>query len=377
MQGQSNLLTELNEKATLLFDEKNKKYKCFLELSNPTPNGPRIRLPLCLRSKTLQRLGKQGRVRSFVVELWPESTRVKVVFCKQKPEPLRLSEVKAIVGRDFGYANTCTYAVAKVTNPLEEKEVQQRSKLDKKGAKKFLSSHVQEEQNIVARLRFEGGRFLALMNKHSEHIDRLSSQIDGIYNKIERLKALLVNSLALEADTLISKETKPSDKLLSRVHEKFFLLLEQVWSLKQKRRVLYEKMGGVRKSWFGFVSNKEVELAIEHGALVVREKLSLEPIEKKSCGYKGRAFNRMLRDGARGLYEAMAWAKLEYWGVKEVGVGAWYTSSTCPRHGVVEKKMRKSQSMFVCELCAEKKHADEQAAEVLANYLLLKKKTSS
>ena len=363
---------EMNERAVLIFDEENKQFKTFLSLSNPIPRGKRIQLPICIRERTIKRLDRQGRLKSIVLELSENGVKVKLVFAKQKTNPKPVETCQFAIGRDFGYTNTCTLSVAKIEQTLDEQEVARLCNLDKEEAKQYLSTHVQKDDNIVERKQFNGKRFLALMNEHCEHIRKLSSQIDGIYNKIERLKGWLVGTLRLAKDAWISKESRFLEENVQRNHQKFFLLLELVEKLKRKRRWLYKKMLGVRKSWFGFVANEEVSLAKKYKAIVIREKLTLKPIEKESIEYKGKAFNKMLSNGARGTYENISGQKLEFWGIGEYGVGAWYTSSTCIKHGLVDKQMRKSQESFVCPLCAKEKNADMNAADVLANYFGLK-----
>ncbi|MEM1009660.1 MAG: zinc ribbon domain-containing protein, partial [Myxococcota bacterium] len=74
---------------------------------------------------------------------------------------------------------------------------------------------------------------------------------------------------------------------------------------------------------------------------------------------------------ARGIFEQLSTQKLDYWGVRKVVVGAWYTSTICIKHSRVDKRMRKRQDLFECPVCGVGEHADEHAADVIANYLLL------
>ncbi|MEM1009657.1 MAG: hypothetical protein AAGJ35_11700, partial [Myxococcota bacterium] len=117
------------------------------------------------------------------------------------------------------------------------------------------------------------------------------------------------------------------------------VLWEELQMLKQKRRALYGRIKALRRCWFGYLANVEKTLASDWNGWVVRERLTLKPLETGSEVYKGKAFNRMLRNGARGIFEQLSTQKLDYWGVRKVVVGAWYTSTICIKHSRVDKRM--------------------------------------
>lgn len=56
--------------------------------------------------------------------------------------------------------------------------------------------------------------------------------------------------------------------------------------------------------------NREAELALKWNAAVVREDADFGTIAVDAEGYRGRTFNRVMDNAARGLLERMASAKL-------------------------------------------------------------------
>jgi len=69
---------------------------------------------------------------------------------------------------------------------------------------------------------------------------------------------------------------------------------------------LYGRSPGVKESWFGHVANIRAALAQKHGAVVVREDLSILAAEKKiratRVGSRGvRAQRRRSRQGSTGV----------------------------------------------------------------------------
>ena len=73
----------------------------------------------------------------------------------------------------------------------------------------------------------------------------------------------------------------------------------------------------------------------------------------------------MINHGAKGQYQKRASDKLIWNGISEVVLPSDYTSSYCVKHGIVNSKMRKGESV-VCPSCKEVRHADENAADTLA-----------
>jgi len=376
-------LKQLNEGAALLLDKSNACYKTFLAVSNPTPRAEHISIPLCMTQKAVRRLfkckshDKQGQLpnaKSLILELGPEKVEVKVVLSKKKPELPDLAECSYLMGRDFGYSNTITLSVAKHNTELSDKTLRKLRKMNARQAKKYLETHsLDDSTRVVERRRFSGKPFLGLIARHSDQIDNYKSQIDRIYNRIEKLKEILLRGLGYKGDLReqqISEHEVPGESLLARVHRRFFGLLKEVKHLKTLRKKLYRKIAAIKKSWFGFLSNQEIELLKTYKAALIRENLTVLAVEKKSDKYKGRTFNRMLNNGSKGQYIKRAEQKMLWNGVPSLIVPSYYTSSTCIHCGVVDKSMRSGEH-FKCKECKRASHADENAADTLACYALL------
>ncbi len=364
--------------ARMLMDSDNERYKTFLEVSNPTPNGPAIRLPLVIHRPTLERLMAHKRegqsepvpqVRSLILEIGQGCVSLRMVLAKQPPEVPGINDCEHLIGRDFGYANTITLSVVERDREIEEEELERISSMDKEQAFQFLSTHAHPADNIKAQLRFSGRPFMALIDKHASKIDRLKQQIDRHFNKIERLKAVL--SAFAGKKGLIDPKGMPQDALARRVHEKFFSLLSHVKHLKGIRGRLFAKIRSIKRCWFGYLSNCEVALAKAYKAAIIAEDLTIAPIACDRPDYKGRTFNRMLAHGARGLYQKVAAQKCAWNGIPCFTLPSYYTSSTCPIHARVHKSMRKAER-FRCPQCNQDRHADQNAADTLALYLLMR-----
>jgi len=108
-----------------------------------------------------------------------------------------------------------------------------------------------------------------------------------------------------------------------------------------------------------------------HKAAYVRENLSVVAKEKQTPDYKGRTFNRMLNNGAKGQFVRRVAAKLKWWGVPEVVVPSYYTSTTDVRHAVVDARQR-SGELFKARTDDWRMHADLHAGLTLALWPLLR-----
>ena len=76
--------------------------------------------------------------------------------------------------------------------------------------------------------------------------------------------------------------------------------------------------------------------------------------------------NRAMLDGALGRFEQLLTYKVTDAGGAVLRVDPAYSSQTCAACGVVDAASRRSQSVFVCVACGRERHADTNAAEVLA-----------
>jgi transposase len=167
---------------------------------------------------------------------------------------------------------------------------------------------------------------------------------------------------------------KVNDRRLSHLLSKLSMLMKQVTHLKHLRRKLYRTVDGIKKSWFGWLSNRKAETARYYHAVVVREDLTILAKEKGSSDYKGRTFNKMLNNGAKGQYLRLASQKLRWFGIPEMVVPSYYTSCTDITCGVVDKKQRRTQDRFVGQNGVSQQ-ADIHAALTLALYPLLRPKS--
>ena len=93
-----------------LADDKNRVYYRFLDISGVEPNDDRIRLPLVLSKKIAKRISSTNKEwASLILEISENSYGVRLVAGKPKVEMPK--QVKAFVGRDFGYPNTVSLSV--------------------------------------------------------------------------------------------------------------------------------------------------------------------------------------------------------------------------------------------------------------------------
>jgi hypothetical protein len=359
--------------ANILVDGDNKKFRTFLEISNPLSHGKAIRLPITMSSGVLQKFDKNTTLGSMIVEIGQETVQVRTVATKEPPAIRDINSFDHFVSRDYGYKNTVTLAVLRRDREIDPEELARLLDMDKTEALKYLEGHSHPMDNIVERVRFSGQAFLASINDKCQKIEDLSSQISLGYNKLERLKANICGYLELETESRFPDDLLPKikDPLVKRLYEKFYRLLNHIWSLKGQRLRIYAKIKGIKKTWFGFLSNKEVALAIEYNAAIIREDLTVMAIEKESPKYKGRVFNKMINNGSKGQYIRRAMDKFRWDGIPEFAIPSYFTSTTCPTHATVDATMR-TGDQFLCPRCGKPEHADEHAADTIGNYLLLR-----
>lgn len=396
------VLEPLNDGAArLLLDTQNKRYTHFLEVSNPTPRGEAIRLPMAVSKQQLHRLGIDGKdtkFKSFVLEIGEKKVEIKGViekmpngfngvFAQANAQPKNLetlhydelaaalNQCQHLIGRDFGYSNTVSLSVVKRDREITPDEVRallevrrQHSDDAKVSMLQWFSEKTSGDGTAVEEHNFCGKNFLKGISSHCEHIDRLKSQIDGIYNKIGRLKFILADHLGIELTELVDEKADVKDPVIKSVHKHLFALLRQVKVLKQKRLSLYRKIAGLKKSWFGFLANFERNLAKKYQAALIREDLTVVATEKDGPSYKGRLFNKMINNGAKGQYIRRASDKLAWDGIPELALPSPYTSQACTRHSRLGKR---TGEVFKCPDCNENRHADTHAAENIARLLIL------
>jgi len=260
-----NIKDHLTKQARLLVDSDNSRYRCFLEISNPVPRQQPVRIPLTLSKRAFQRLmGKDDKVfvNSLIVEIGESRVEIKAVIGKKKPKTPPIEDATHLIGRDFGYKNTVALSVDRVNAPILGDHIVKLSKMDKEQAREYLKSHFHANDNIVERSLYSGKQFLKLIHKHATIIERLSGNIDRTYNQIFALKSRLAGHFGLPEGKHLPKDLKSDNPDIVRMLAEFTGLLNVVQGLKKMRRRLYKKIAGIKKSWFGYLANIEIELAV-------------------------------------------------------------------------------------------------------------------
>lgn len=371
-----NTINELGNDVTLFIDEKNKEYHFFLSISNPIPHEKPIKIPLAINLKAWRRNVKESASKSFSLVIKNDSIEVKHII--EKPDLLtslqvRFDEIKQadyIVGRDFGYKETISLSVVKNEFELSIEEFEKRLNLKKKETKQFYETHYHTPK-IVERLQFSGKKFLNKIYIQSKKIDELSSQIAFNYNEIEKLLTDIRNQLNIEDTILISKEMKSTNQKLNKKIDSFFKRLKNIKGTKLKRKKLYKKVYGIKRTWFGFLSNQELKLINKYKAALVVEDLTVMAAEKNKPDYKGKRFNKMINNGSKGQYMRIAQEKMYWNGILEHRIPSYYSSTACVKHSVVDSKMRKGEE-FKCKSCNKVEDADLNASSTISSFLMLK-----
>ena len=350
----------------ILVDRANARYQSFVSLTHPFGRG-HVRLPLIAAPATTKRLltGAERR-RALVLEIGETAIAFKVVFDKAEPV-VDVAGRTAIVGRDFGYRNTISLSVVEADCTALETTHGAVENLGKTDAKAFLKGRTHRPK-VLETLQLSGENFLDAIRRKAERIDELRSRIDKAYNELESMLGTLKANLGLDSEDRLERSMPGTDA--------FFSLLDGIGALKARRRRLYDRIRALKKCWFGYASNRELELACRHNAVVVVEDLTVMAAEKNKPGYKGRTFNRMINNGSKGQYLRRAADKLLWNGVPELAVPSYYTSTFCHLTGVVEKSQRRGDT-FTSKLGGYSRDADLHASETIACYLLLTPQAST
>ncbi len=308
---------------------------------------------------------------SLAIEIGPTETLIRGVL-SQKPKPYTIEEATHILGDDFGFVNTSAQSIVKIDKPLSMAFFEDAKTWTKEQARAYLESHTHDGKAIEHVLH-DGKDFLDVIEKHVNHIQRLRSQIDLIYKRFGMIKHEVCRILGVPDDTHLGLENPPpilTDKRLVKLWGKLQKLLKE---LKPLRRKLYRRIEGIKKSWFGWLSTQKAKLALRYKAIVVREDLTILAKEKCSPGYFGRDFNKMMNNGAKGQYLRSASRKLKWFGIPEVTIPSFYTSSTDVRHAVVDGNQRQGL-VFTARVDGERSHSDLHASETMGLYPLLRPK---
>ncbi len=236
---------------------------------------------------------------SLCLEIGPDAVAVKGVLSR-KPRVRPWSETTHLVGRDFGYRNTVALAVVRRDAPVDEALLAKAKDWGREEARAYLEAHG-HDGDAVETVLLDGTDFLAAVAGHAKRVDALRSEIDRTYNRIHALKANVNARIGAAPDALVDLALDAGgDRHLAGWVRRLGRMLALVARLKVERRGVYRSVEGLKRSWFGYVSRVELDLARRWDAGVVREDLTVMAEEKGPPGYKGRTFNRMVNNGAKG-----------------------------------------------------------------------------
>jgi hypothetical protein len=229
----------------LLCDQENSRYQAFLDLSNPAPRAPRVRLPVVLPAAVLHHHAKGVApatlsIGSFVLEIGATTIGVKAMLCQPLKATRAIEDCAHILGRDVGYTNTVTLAVIKANAPIEAGRMAWLSALNMEGMKEFLQTHHHRAMDVAEVVRFSGRRFLGLLEKDGERIARLSSEISQVTEKMMRLKTIL-NGAQGCSQAQVERDQRPPESLQGEVHDKFFRVLAARDALVARRDDLWTR----------------------------------------------------------------------------------------------------------------------------------------
>ena len=342
--------------------------------------GPPLKLTATVRGEVVKRLienvpdGTDASFTSMVLEIGPSETVVKGVL-SQKPKPFTLEEAECLLGNDFGYVSTSSAAVVTIDKEVDAAWAASVKGWTKAQSKTYLETHSHDGEPID-QVVFSGRKFLAGIEKHALHVDRLRSEIDLIQNRLTRLKQDANRILGVDRDARIDVDLVTGDVRLADRVKRFTKLLGVASRLKMLRRKVYRSVDGLKKSWFGFITTRLATMCVKHKAVYVREHLTILAKEKTAPDYWGRTMNRMMNNGAKGQFLRNATRKMKWWGVPEVVVPSYYTSTTDVRNSVVDKKQRKGE-VFKARVDGRQMNADLHAGLTLALWLLLRPQDAS
>ena len=297
-----------------------------------------------------------------------------------------------LLGRDVGMVNTVSYGAILRDREVTADDLRNAVNLKTKDqCRDHILSHWHPCEPLVKDgtpfLRRHSGRnFLNCIADHALHVDRLRSQIDLNYTKLAYFKRLLLKPLGLNdpvervPDGYRGQPGKPAslihcDPLVQKLIDKFFRILDLTLKLKELRRDVYRKVSAIKRCWFGWLSTREAEMATALDAVVVRENATFLAVPNDDPKYMGRTFNKMLNNGARAIYEAIASAKLAWLGIPELRIPSPYTSKADLSASSVYETKRRGED-FV-DASGKKWHADEHAGLTIAAWLLLRKMSPS
>ncbi|MCZ7861893.1 hypothetical protein O9X98_10940 [Agrobacterium salinitolerans] len=355
-----------------------------LPLTSVSPRGNGIAVPLRLVQSVAKRVGDDPDLRAaaLVIELGPVKAQAKIVVTRP-PKAVSVAECRTVVAEDFGFTNISSIAVLRSSSQIGEQALVRVSghnggdtkKITKTASMKFLKEHVSgDEVELLELVQFDGKDFLDRIAAQAKKVDGLRSEIDRLYNRLDRIRAEINRVAGCAVGALVPDVALlPGHPRYAAMHGRFFRLLAAVGGLKEKRRAVYRAVAGLKKSWFGHVAQRKADLAEKYGAAVVSEDFDVVTIETDDPAYKGRTFNKMINNGSKGQYNLRSENTLKWRGIASVKVPSFYTSSTDWRNGTVDKAQRRG-SVFKAASDGRQWDADLHAAEMIGRYLFLRPK---
>jgi hypothetical protein len=363
------------------------KAKVELPLTSVSPRGERLAVGLRIPNFVVQKYGAENDVgvAALVLQLGRSTSAVKIVITKPPCSPSVVG-ARTVVAEDFGFVNTSSIVVLRSATPIGVGAVERIAghngedvaKVGKHQAKDFLSDHISgDDIEVLEALQFNGRPFLDRIKAQSSSIDRLRSEIDQIYKRLARIRREINTVAGSEPGAVVPEAAQlPDHPRYMAMHERFFRLLTAVKGLKDMRRGIYRAIAGLKTSWFGHVAQRKAALAEKYGAVIVTEDLDIVTIPKDEPTYKGRTFNKMINNGAKGQYNLRSQNILQWRGIASIKVPSYYTSSTDWRTGAVDKKQRR-ELVFKAASDGRVWDADLHAAETIGRYLFLRPKSVS
>lgn len=351
-------------------------------LTSPVARGKGISLDFFLAERTAKAYAdrKDQKIGSLVVELSSEQVQLRGVVVRPRLERSVVG-CDVVLGEDFGFTKTSSIVVVKSPTKITESIVNfVEEKPSKSETRSYLEANFSgDEIEVLESWQISGKNFLDLIKAHAKSVDALRGEIDRNYNRLNRIR-LEINKIAgLDAAALVPEmieaisASNTEQVRYARMHRRFFRLLAVIGKLKSRRRDVYRKVAGVKKAWLGYVSNIKIKLAEKHGAVVVSEDLTILTVPKDDPNYKGRTFNKMINNGAKGQYIRRSEDKLKWRGIAHIKVPSYYSSSTDWRTATVDKRQRKGQKFTASD--GTTWDADLHAGEMLARWLFLRPKT--
>jgi hypothetical protein len=351
-------------------------------LTGPVARGAGIGLSFHL-SQSMARFyadRQDQKFGSLVIELSQTRAQMRGVVVRPRLDTSVVGH-RVLLGEDFGFAKTSSIVIVRSPEPVSQEIVDfVEAKPGKAETREYLESHVSgDEIEVLESWQISGRAFLDLIKEHASTVDRLRAEIDRCYNRLDRIRSEINLIAGRSADAFVPPEldavsaSNTEQTRYARMHRKFFRLLNGIGKIKARRRDVYRKVAAVKKSWLGFVSNMKIKLAEKHGAAVVSEDLTILTIPKDDPDYRGRTFNKMINNGAKGQYIRRSEDKLKWRGIAHIKVPSFYSSTTDWRNATVDKDQRDRSTFTAWD--GTTWDADLHAGEMLARWLCLRPKT--